>query len=256
MTGWALAAAASAVWLLVPARATAPDADGPRRPAPTWILVLGIGALVAWADPSAVVLAGIGTAALLGGLRLWRRRALAARVAANRARVVELCDALRVELGAGQAPADALALAAQDWSAMGPAARTARSGGDVPRALRELATLPGAGDLRVVAAAWQVAHRTGHGLADALGRVAEELRAAEQTRRVVAGELASARATARLVAALPLAALVLGTGAGSDPWAFLLHQPLGWGCLAGGLAFGLAGLSWIEALAADVERAR
>ena len=92
--------------------------------------------------------------------------------------------------------------------------------------------------------------------ADALFHALSDRIRRDILRRVVAGELASARATARLVAALPVAALLLGTGAGSDPWAFLLHQPFGWACLAGGVAIGLAGLSWIEALAADVERVR
>ncbi|MCL2614650.1 MAG: type II secretion system F family protein [Nocardioidaceae bacterium] len=249
-----LTAAAGAAWLLVPGR---PGLASRRRRAGTPLVVLALVLpAVVLGDRSLLVLLAIAAATGAVGLRLWRRRSNGARAVGVRMRVVELCEALQVELGAGQAPADALALAAGDWPEIEPAARTARSGGDVPAALRRLSTTPGAGDLRVVAAAWQVAHRTGHGLADAVGRVATELREAERTRRVVAGELASARATARLVACLPVAALLLGTGAGSDPWSFLFGRPLGWACLAGGLAFGLAGLTWIEALATGVERDR
>ncbi len=171
-----------------------------------------------------------------------------------RRRVVDLCDALRAELAAGQTPAGALDRAAVEWPFVAPAARAARSGGDVVAAFRSLATTPGGEALRVVAGAWQVAHRTGHGLADTLGRVAADLRAGERTRRVVGGELASARATARLLAALPLLALLMGSGAGADPLRFLLGEPVGLACLAGGLAAGHAGLVWIEALARDVER--
>lgn len=203
----------------------------------------------------AVFVAIVGAAGLLAARLVVRHRADRG-AAAVRVRVVELCATLHAELAAGQGAAEALARAAGDWPLLGPVVRTAATGGDVPSALRDLTSVPGAGDLRVVAAAWQVAHRTGHGLADAVARVAEELRGAEQTRRVVTGELASARATARLVAGLPVVALLMGSGAGANPWAFLLGHPLGLACLGGGLGFALAGLAWIEALARDVERGR
>ncbi|GAB2992100.1 type II secretion system F family protein [Nocardioides montaniterrae] len=245
-------AVAAGVALLLP---VGPSLEGERRQVPR-LLVLAPLLLVPLADGSLAALAVIAGVAAVAVARLLRRQAVVRQAREARTRVIEVCEALQVELGAGQSPVDALALAVHDWPAIEPAARTARSGGDVPPVLRELAALPGAQDLRIVAAAWQVAHRTGHGLADAVGRVAADLRAAEQTRRVVAGELASARATSRLVAVLPVAALVLGSGAGANPWAFLLGTPGGWACLAGGLACGIAGLAWIEALAADVERDR
>lgn len=201
-----------------------------------------------------LVLACVAAALVLASRQLVRRARATRLAAGHRARVVELCDALQAELAAGQTAGQALGRAAEEWPLIAPAARAAATGGDVTRALRDLATAPGTASLRVVAAAWLVSHRTGHGLGDALGRVADDLRATEQTRRVVAGELASARATARLLAGLPLLALALGSGAGAAPWAFLLGSPAGLGCLAAGLGLGYAGLVWVEALARDVDR--
>jgi tight adherence protein B len=99
-----------------------------------------------------------------------------------------------------------------------------------------------------------MSQRTGGGLGAATRRVAELVGRGQATRRVVAGELASARATARLVSALPVVALLMGSGAGADPWTFLLRTPWGLGCLAAGLAVGLVGLWWIEVIAREVDR--
>ena len=128
----------------------------------------------------------------------------------------------------GQPAEAALDQAAEAWPVIGPVAQCQAYGGDVPAALRRAALEPGAEGMALVAAAWHVSHRTGHGLADALGRVAQALRDGRATDRVVRGELASARATARLVAALPLVALAIGAGSGGDPLSFLSAPRSGW----------------------------
>jgi tight adherence protein B len=250
------AAAATAAALLVPVPPR-PLADrGGRTPRGPLLVALAAPVLlvVAGGSPRLVALATVGVLAAMAGLRLWRARAARLAATATAARVLETCESLAVELGAGRPPATALDRAAAEWPALSPVAEAHRVGADVPAAWRTLAEEPGATDLRVVAAAWQVAHRTGEGLADTLDRVGQGLRDAQATRRVVEGELASARATAKLVAALPVVALSMGNGAGGDPWGFLLGHPVGLGCLALGLTFAFAGLAWIEALAREVDR--
>jgi len=134
------------------------------------------------------------------------------RVAEDQAAVLEVCDLLAADLAAGRPPGAALAAGAERWPPL-------------------------------------VGQHSGHGLAAALERTAAGLRARRRTRRLVDSELASARSTARLVACLPVAVLLMGSGAGSDPWTFLLSTPVGWICGAVGLALIGVGLWWIERLA-------
>ncbi len=202
-----------------------------------------------WIGPLAI----LGAAGLAGRL-LWRRRQQAREAEATAARMVEVCDLLASELASGSAPGAALDEAAAAWAGLRPAADACRLGGDVPVALRELAGTPGADGLRLLAGAWAVSHRTGAGLAQSTRRVADAVRRDQATHRVVAGELSSARATSKLVAGLPVMALLMGSGAGADPWSFLLRTPFGLACLGGGLAIGFLGLWWIELIAREVDR--
>lgn len=199
-------------------------------------------------------LALIAATATAGGRVLWRRRQETRQAEATAARMLETCDLLASELSAGRPAGAALDEAASAWPVLRPVAEACRLGGDVHRALRTAARTPGADGLRLLAGAWAVSHRTGAGLAESTRRVADAVRLDQATRRVVAGELASARATAKLVALLPVMALLMGTGAGGDPWTFLVRTPFGLACLGGGLAVGFAGLWWIELIAREVER--
>jgi tight adherence protein B len=251
MTAALLAAVALALWL--PTHAL-PATTPPHAAMKGALAAAGVVALVLWLPADWLVPALLAAAAAIGGRELWSRRTARAAADARSLRVLETCEQLAAELTAGQPPGAALVRAAEDWPDLAPVAAAHAVGADVPDALRALATTPGAEDLRLLGAAWQVAHRTGQGLAGAVDRVARDLVAARSTRCVVDGELASARSTARLVAVLPVAALAMGSGVGGDPLDFLLHSPAGWACLAAGLAFGLAGLAWIEALARDVDR--
>lgn len=256
----AVAAGAGAAVVLLgaprPRLASTGSAGSTRTPDRRRVLLGAIGGAVlvaVAAGPRAAVLVALAAAAVKVGLDQARRRRRDRAAEARRSRVIDLCEAVGAELSAGQTAIAALERAAGDWPLIAPAARAAASGGDTVGELRRLAREPGAGALRLVAAAWQVSARTGHGLADTLARVADDLRAAEQTRRIVGGELASARATARLLAVLPLLAMAMGAGAGASPWAFLLGQPIGLACLAAGGGLTAAGLAWIDALARGIE---
>jgi len=184
-------------------------------------------------------------------LRRRRQRTQRARVGQQ---VLEACDLVAGELSAGSPAGHALARAAEVCPLLVPAHDAGRLGSDVASALRRAAQHPGADDLRLLAAAWQVAHHSGQGLATATTRVARRLRAQRRTARLVESELSSARATARLVSVLPVAAWVMGAGTGGRPLAFLTGGPVGLACLGAGLGLSAAGLWWIESLADEAAR--
>lgn len=254
MTWLAAAAAGMAVWLLSPP-ASLSRRPWPRRAAPLVAAAVGgWGVVAGWLPARLAVIVVVGAVTVAGGQLVWRRRRDRRLRALTALGVLEACEVMAAELAAGRPPGLALRSASERWPGLAPVVEAWSLGSDVPSALRRLAAVPGAADLTVMAAAWQVAHHSGHGLAHAVSRVASRIRAQRQTQRVVASELASARATARLVAALPVVALAMGSGAGGDPWAFLLDTAVGWGCLGAGVAFATMGLWWIEVIADQVEQ--
>lgn len=204
------------------------------------------------APARAVWLCALGAAGLLLVARLLgvvRARRLAVRRAEE---LREACDLLAGELLAGRPPSLALHRVSGDLPVLAPVAAAADLGGDVPASLVRLGAVRGLERARVLAAAWQVAHAHGAGLAQCLADVARSLQEEQRTRQVVAGELASARATVHVMALLPAVLLLLCSAMGGDPWSFLLGTTAGLACLSGGLLLSLAGLAWIERLAGAV----
>lgn len=194
------------------------------------------------------VLAG---ALLLAGWVMSERARTSRRnaAAAHRLAVVQACEALRGELTSGQPLVRALERTAESWPLLAPAARAARLGGDVPAMLRTTGSAPGAEGLGRLADAWTICSTTGGGLAFAVGRVLDTVRSEQAVFAQVQAELAGARATARMVGALPVVVLLAAQGLEARPWDFLLGTTAGVACLLAGAALVMAGISWIERIA-------
>lgn len=182
----------------------------------------------------------------------WRRRDLAR----ERARAIEAAGVLAGELRAGRPAAAALAAAA--GVAVGGTAVVLRSaaaaverGGDVERLL--VAGAPGCASptlLRGLAACWSVCATSGAGLAAAVERLQEAERDAEQRRQAVRAELAGPRATAGLLAVLPLLGVALASALGAAPLRVLFGTPVGRASLVVGAVLDLIGVLWTRRLVA------
>lgn len=231
----------------------------PRRTGPgRWVPAVAAVCAAPWLVTSpvtALLLATLGGVSVQGwGLAARARAGRAA--AALSAEVAVGVELLAAELRTGVVPAAALRSAADDLPLLAPAAEVSRRGGDVPAALDAAAAAPGAADLVHLAAAWRVAERSGAPVAQVLDHVVEALRADQDLAREVRAECAAARATARVLAILPLLGLGLGSGLGGDPVHVLTATLPGVVCLAAGSALALAGLAWVDRITGRAERAR
>lgn len=107
--------------------------------------------------------------------------------------------------------------------------------------------------LRPLAATLALA-QSGAALADVLDSVAAAHRADERIRAAVNAELAAPRASAALLAMLPVLGIALGAAAGAQPLTVLFHTGLGAGCLAGGVVLDACGVAWSLAIAGRAVR--
>lgn len=180
---------------------------------------------------------------------VWRSRRERRRGASQVTGLVDAVGVLVAELRAGAHPATAIEAAAAEAApdvapALGAAAAAARLGADVPAVLRghdEPALRPW---LARLADAWALAQRHGVPLAGLVDAVRCD---AEQRIRFAAdldARLAGPRASAAVLAGLPVLGLLLGQAIGAGPWQVLGGTAAGQGLLVLGTALVCAGVVW------------
>ena len=214
--------------------------------------VVVVGAVVTgslWlAGGRGVVLVLVGILLAGTGLRLASQHVRQAATLRAQTEVARACGRLASHLTVGQVPTAALAAAAADCAVLQEAREVQELGGDVTRVWSTQASRDGQEGLRQLARAWRVAIDTGAPMSATLEQVAVGLSADQDLRSVVSGELASPRATGKVMAVLPLCGVGMGYLLGGDPLAWLVAGPLGWACLLGGVLLACLGVFWVEQL--------
>lgn len=194
---------------------------------------------------------GLAVVAVTLSLR-WRRRRRGDRGMDESRSMETAIDVLVGELRAGAHPATAFAVAAEETTgpvadACRAVAARARLGADVAAGLRGVgvtAALPSQWER--LAVCWQLA--TDHGLAmsvlmqAAQRDIVERQRFSGQVRSAMAG----ARATATILAGLPVLSVLMGQAIGARPLWFLLGGGLGGWLLVAGLTLVGGGLIWAD----------
>ncbi|TFV48544.1 type II secretion system F family protein [Blastococcus sp. TF02A_35] len=228
-------------------RRVAPGPAGRRElrplPLPALAAVLAGGAAAVLSTILVAVLAA-GCAAVAA--RGWQARRREAAGTARLGTLGELLAALAAELRAGRsleealrgavadcpdrACADALVRAVRAPGA-GPPGRVAGAEG-VPAALDRLS------------AAVVLSARTGCSLSAVVSAVEDDLRDRQRRRRELLVATAGPRASARLLAGLPLLGLAMGSGVGADPWHVLTRTGTGQVLLVAGVLLEAAGIAW------------
>jgi tight adherence protein B len=105
-----------------------------------------------------------------------------------------------------------------------------------------------------IAAAVRLSGRTGCSLAAVAGAVEDDLRARHRMRLELRAATAAPRASAALLAGLPVLGLAMGHGIGADPWGVLTGTGPGQVLLVAGVGLEAVGLAWSRRLIARAAR--
>lgn len=214
-----------------------------------WLAVGAAAAGTVLLSPTTVLAAAVFAAT--AGLRYRRRRH--SRLGMAESRDLETAiDVLVGELRVGAHPAQAFAVAADETagsvadSCRAVAAR-ARLGADVTAGLRSVAdtsALPTQWDR--LAVCWQLASEHGLAMSTLMRAAQRDIVERQRFSGQVMSAMAGARATAAILAGLPVLSVVLGQLIGADPVAFLLAGHVGGWLLVVGVTLVCSGLLWSD----------
>lgn len=245
MTGWQLAALLLAMALLVapgsPRRRLRAEGAVHRRFAVT---ARGVGWLCGCVFMLAATVLPVTVAAALAvvgattGVR-YRRRRNARSAMAEGAALEAALEVLVGELRVGAHPVRAFEAAAGETGgavsvALRGVAARARMGADVPAGLRAAAhTSAMPAHWERIAVCWQLASEHGLAIAGLMRAAQRDITERQRFSAKVGAGLAGARATAVILAGLPVLGVALGQLIGARPLTFLCSAPGGWFLLVG-----------------------
>ncbi len=198
--------------------------------------------------PTVVAVAVVGSTA---GLRYRRRRRI--RRAVDESRALESAlDVLVGELRAGAHPVRAFSVAAEETvgtvaASLRSVAARARLGADVTAGLLAAArssSLPAHWER--VAVCWALAGDHGLGIATLMRAAQRDIAERQRFSVRVASGMAGARATAAILAGLPIPGVLLGQLIGARPLGFLLSGHAGGWLLVVGSTLACGGLLWSD----------
>ncbi len=240
--------------LVTAARAPVPRSK--RFPVPLLGVLGAVGAAAAVSTPLVALLAGT---VALAGARSWEAAGRARTREERLAGLAEGLGALAAELRSGrslQAATTAAVAAcgnADSGDALARAVRTPDAASP-PRTAPEDDDDPLRAATERISAAVLLSSRTGCSLADVVTAVDGDLRARRGHRQELRAAVAAPRASAMLLAGLPLVGLAMGSGVGADPWHELTGTGTGQVLLTTGVALELAGVAWSRRLVGRVLR--
>jgi tight adherence protein B len=213
-------------------------------------LTAGVAAAAAVLLPLTTVLA---TAVLVATASLRYRRRRRRRRATDESRLLETAiDVLVGELRVGAHPARAFSVAAEETG--GPVADSCRAvaaraglGADVTAGLlsvAETSTLPA--QWNRLAVCWRLASEHGLAMSTLMRAAQRDIVERQRFSDRVMSAMAGARATAAILAGLPVLSVLLGQLIGADPVAFLLGGHAGGWLLVVGITLVCGGLLWSD----------